>query len=257
MRENPVKQLLRAGKPAIGAWLTLGDPLATETLAHMAFDWLNVDMEHGSIDVRETRALFQVINTTDVVPTARVPWNDHVWIKRVLDAGAYGVVVPMVRTREEAERAVAACLYPPAGIRSIGSGRNHYAFRTTQAAYLEHANDQLLVIIQIEHADAIRRLDDILSVPGIDAAFIGPNDLCASMGIPPSTDSDHPDFEAAVSQVVTVAQKYGVAPGIHTSSGQALNKRLEQGFRYMGLANDQRFLIKGATDELDVIKREL
>ena len=123
MRENPVKQLLKAGKPAIGAWLTLGDPLATETLAHMAFDWLNVDMEHGSIDVRETRALFQVINTTDVVPTARVPWNDHVWIKRVLDAGAYGVVVPMVRTREEAERAVAACLYPPAGIRSIGSGR--------------------------------------------------------------------------------------------------------------------------------------
>ena len=115
MRENPVKQLLKAGRPAIGTWLTLGDPLATETLAHLGFDWLNVDMEHGSIDVRETRGLFQVINTTDVVPTARVPWNDHVWIKRVLDAGAYGVVVPMVRSREEAERAVAACRYPPAG----------------------------------------------------------------------------------------------------------------------------------------------
>ncbi len=256
MRENPVKNLLKAGKPAIGTWLTLGDPLATETLAHMDFDWLNVDMEHGSIDVRETRALFQVINTTDVVPTARVPWNDHVWIKRVLDAGAYGVVVPMVRTREEAERAVAACRYPPAGIRSIGSGRNHYAFRGTQADYLDRANDELLVIIQIEHADAIRRLDDILSVPGIDAAFIGPNDLCASLGIPPSTDSEHPDFEAAVSQVVTFSRKHGVAPGIHTSSGEALNKRLEQGFRYLGLANDQRLLIKGATDELDVIRRE-
>ncbi|MYB77530.1 MAG: 2-dehydro-3-deoxyglucarate aldolase, partial [Chloroflexi bacterium] len=145
MRENPVKNLLKAGKPAIGTWLTLGDPLATETLAHLDFDWLNVDMEHGSIDVRETRALFQVINTTDVVPTARVPWNDHVWIKRVLDAGAYGVVVPMVRTREEAERAVAACRYPPAGIRSIGSGRNHYAFRGSQADYLARANDELLV----------------------------------------------------------------------------------------------------------------
>ncbi|MYB77691.1 MAG: 2-dehydro-3-deoxyglucarate aldolase, partial [Chloroflexi bacterium] len=116
--------------------------------------------------------------------------------------------------------------------------------------------DELLVIIQIEHADAIRQLDDILSVPGIDAAFIGPNDLCASLGIPPSTDSEHPDFEAAVSQVVTFSRKHGVAPGIHTSSGQALNKRLEQGFRYLGLANDQRLLIKGATDELDVIRRE-
>ncbi len=256
MRENPVKQLLAAGKPAVGAWLTLGDPLATETLAHMGFDWLNVDMEHGSIDVRATRTLFQVINTTDVVPTARVPWNDHVWIKRVLDAGAYGVVAPMVRTREEAERAVAACRYPPAGIRSIGSGRNHYAFRGSQADYLARANDQLLVVIQIEHADAIRRLDDILSVPGIDAAFIGPNDLCASLGIPPSTDSDHPDFEAAVAQVAAVSQKYGVAPGIHTSSGRALNKRLEQGFRYLGLANDQRFLIAGASEELSVIRRE-
>ena len=255
MRENPVKNLLKAGNPAIGTWLTLGDPLATESLAHLDFDWLNVDMEHGSIDVRDTRALFQVINTTDVVPTARVPWNDHVWIKRVLDAGAYGVVVPMVRTREEAERAVAACHYPPGGIRSIGSGRNHYAFRGTQADYLDRANDELLVIIQIEHADAIRRLDDILSVPGIDAAFIGPNDLCASMGIPPSTDSDHPDFEAAVSQVVTFSRKHGVAPGIHTSSGVTLNKRLEQGFRYLGLANDQRLLIKGATDELDAIRR--
>ena len=256
MRENPVKQLLKAGRPAIGTWLTLGDPLATETLAHLGFDWLNVDMEHSSIDVRETRGLFQVINTTDVVPTARVPWNDHVWIKRVLDAGAYGVVVPMVRSREEAERAVAACRYPPAGMRSIGSGRNHYAFRGTQENYLAHANDQLLVIIQIEHADAIRRLDDILSVPGIDAAFIGPNDLCASMGLPPSTDSTHPDFEAAISRVVTASQKHGVAPGIHTSSGAALNKRLEQGFRYMGLANDQRLLIKGAADELGVVRRE-
>lgn len=256
MRENPVKQLLRANKPAIGTWLTLGDPLATESLAHMEFDWLNVDMEHGSIDVRDTRTLFQVINTTDVVPTARVPWNDHVWIKRVLDAGAYGVVVPMVRTREEAERAVAACHYPPAGIRSIGSGRNHYAFRGSQADYLEQANDQLLVIIQIEHTDAIRRLDDILSVPGIDAAFIGPNDLCASIGIPPSTDSNHPDFEAAVSQVVTSSRKHGVAPGIHTSSGEALNKRLEQGFRYLGLANDQRLLIKGASDELNVVRHK-
>ncbi len=256
MRENPVKQLLKAGKPAVGTWLTLGDPLATESLAHLGFDWLNVDMEHGSIDVRDTRTLFQVINTTDVVPTARVPWNDHVWIKRVLDAGAYGIVVPMVRSREEAERAVAACRYPPDGIRSIGGGRNSFAFQTTQAEYLAHANDRLLVVVQIEHADAIRRLDDILSVPGIDAAFIGPNDLCASLGLPPSIDCDHPDFEAAIAQVVTVSRKYGVAPGIHTNSGAALNNRLEQGFRYMGLANDQRLLSKGVAAELGVVRRE-
>jgi len=181
MRPNAVKRKLRAGEPAIGTFMALGSTLGAEQLAHLGFDWLVIDQEHGAIDATLTQSLLQAISTTDTVPLIRVPWNSGDWIKRALDAGAYGLVVPMVNTREEAEAAVQATRYPPLGSRSIGGSRTRLY---GGADYVEKANDEILLIVQIEHIDAVRNAREILGVPGVDAYFIGPGDLCASMGLP-------------------------------------------------------------------------
>src|SRR5688572_22750448 len=181
MKPNTVKQLLKAGQPAVGTWLSLGSITAARFMARAGFDWLTTDIEHSLVDWETATHMFGSIADGGCVALARVPGNRHDHIKRVLDNGAMGVVVPMVNTRAEAESAVAACLYPPFGNRSVGGSVHALNFGCSAADYYEKVNDELLIVLQCEHIDAVRNFEDVFSVPGIDAVFVGPNDLAQSM----------------------------------------------------------------------------
>src|SRR4051794_11893292 len=169
MRSNPVKQALRAGQPAVGTWLSLGSITASRFLARAGFAWLTVDIEHSLVDWETATHMFAAIADAGCTALARVPSNRHDHIKRVLDNGAHGIVVPMVNSREEALAAVAAARYPPEGNRSVGGSVHALNFQTTPADYYAHANREVLVVLQCEHIDAVRDADAIFSVAGIDA----------------------------------------------------------------------------------------
>ena len=168
MRPNHVLRTWRDGGQAVGAWLSIPSGFTAETMAHQDFDWLCIDMQHGLIDYADAVAMLTAISTTDTIPFVRVPWNDPATIMKVLDAGAYGVVVPLVNTREEADRAVAACRYPPAGIRSAGPIRGRLYGGDD---YLTGANDEIACIAMIETAEGLTNLDAIASTPGLDAIY--------------------------------------------------------------------------------------
>jgi 4-hydroxy-2-oxoheptanedioate aldolase len=179
-----------------------------------------------------------------------VPWNTGEAIKRVLDCGAWGIVVPMVNTRAEAEAAVAAAKYPPAGVRSVGGGLHAVNFETDAGTYYRRANDEILVVVQAESVASVQNAEEILSVPGIDAVFIGPNDLLASMGRTPAMETDDPEFVQALEHIRRTAHKHGVAPGIHVADAEAANRRIREGFQFVALASDLRFMLAGARQEM-------
>jgi 4-hydroxy-2-oxoheptanedioate aldolase len=184
------------------------------------------------------------------VPLARVPCNRHDHIKRVLDNGAYGVVVPMVNSRQEAEDAVAACLYPPHGTRSVGGSVHALNFGTNANDYYEHANSELLVVLQCEHIQSVENADKIFSVPGIDAIFVGPNDLAASMrskdGKPPSGQA----MKDALDHILKTCKKHGVAPGIHCGNADEVNARAAEGWQFMAISSELKMMLNGVANEI-------
>jgi len=254
MTPNHVKRRLRAGQPAFGTLLHLADPLAAEMMASVGFEWLLVDTEHGPIDLATLAAMFATITRYPVAPLVRVHALAEENVKRVLDAGAWGVLAPNVRTAEEAERLVAACKYPPAGGRSLGAGRFPLSFRTDAQTYFARANDEILVIVQIEHVEAVKNIDAILGVPGVDACYVGPNDWCASAGLAPSLEPSHREFEEAMQVVLAAARRHRVAAGIHCQAAETVNRRIREGFTLVGMVNDHRFLMAGATAARDAVK---
>jgi len=251
---NHLKRALREGRPQFGTLLNFGDPLVAEVMASAGFDWLLVDTEHGPIDLAPLATMFATITRYPVAPLVRVHALNEENVKRVLDAGAWGVLAPNVRTREEAELLARACKYPPAGVRSLGAGRFALSFKTDPATYFARANDEILVIAQIEHVDAVHDIDAILGVPGIDACYVGPNDFCASLGLAPSLEPPHPEFEAAMQRVLAAAQRHGVIAGIHCATTETVNRRIEQGWRLVGMLNDQRLLLSAATASRAAVK---
>ena len=256
MTPNHVKRRLQTGGAQFGTLLNFADPLVAEIMASIGFDWLLIDTEHGPIDVGVLATMFATITRYPVAPLARVPALSEEHVKRVLDAGAWGVLAPNVKTREEAELLVAACKYPPAGRRSLGSGRFALSFRTDAPTYFSRANDEILVIAQIEHAEAVKNIDAILGVPGIDALYVGPNDLCASMGLAPSLEPAHREFQEAMRTVLAAAQRHRVVPGIHCASAETVNRRIADGWRMVGMINDQRFLASAARAARDAVRTE-
>src|ERR1700694_1640710 len=193
MRPTQVKRALKAGEASVGTWLSLGSITAARFMARAGFGWLTTDIEHSLVDWETATHMFAAIADAGCTPLARVPSNRHDHIKRVLDNGAHGIVVPMVNSREEAEAAVAAALYPPTGNRSVGGSVHALNFGTSANDYYAHANEELLIVLQCEHIQSVENADAIFSVPGIDAIFIGPQDLAASMrgpdGKPPSAEA--------------------------------------------------------------------
>ena len=246
MIPNHLKVRIREGKPSFGALLNFGDPLVAEMMASVGYEWLMVDTEHGPIDLATLATMFATITRYPVAPLVRVPTLHVDAVKRVLDAGAWGVMAPNMKTREEAELLVAACKYPPRGVRSLGSGRFAMSFKTDAPTYFQRANDEVMVIVQIEHADAIKNIDAMLSVPGVDACYVGPNDLMASMGLAPSLEPPHREFEEAMQIVLRTAKKHGVAAGIHCATPATVNRRIAEGWLMTGMGNDQRLLLTAA-----------
>jgi 4-hydroxy-2-oxoheptanedioate aldolase len=256
MIANHVKQRIRSGRAAFGSLLNVGDPLVAELMASVGFDWLLVDTEHGPIDLATLAAMFAAITRYPVAPLVRVPELSEASVKRVLDAGAWGVLAPNVRTREEAELLVAACRYPPAGRRSLGAGRFALSFKTDPPTYFARANDEILVIVQIEHHEAIRNVDAILSVPGVDACYVGPNDFCASLGLAPSLEPPHREFHEAMDVLLAACRRHGVVAGIHCQQAETVNRRIREGWRLVGMVNDQRFLLQAARAARDAVKTD-
>jgi 4-hydroxy-2-oxoheptanedioate aldolase len=245
MKPNYVKRDLRAGKATVGTWLSLGNIIAARFLARAGFAWLTVDIEHSLVDWETACHMFASIADAGCIALARVPANRHDHIKRVLDNGAQGIVVPMVNTREEALAAVAAGKYPPQGNRSVGGSVHALNFGTDAATYYARANDELLVILQCEHIQSAENADAIFSVPGIDAIFVGPNDLAASMrdasGKPPSAE----ETDRVLKHILTTCKKHGVAPGIHCMSADEAVRRIADGWQFIAVTSELKMMLDG------------
>ncbi|MBI4582468.1 MAG: 2-dehydro-3-deoxyglucarate aldolase [Planctomycetes bacterium] len=246
MKTNTVKQALKRGEAQIGTWLTLASPFAARVLARSGFHWFTVDVEHSPVNWETAALMFAMIADAGGVPLARVPSNTHENIKRALDSGAYGIVVPMVNTPEEAEAAVAAAKYPLAGRRSVGGTLHALAFGAAPADYYARANDEILVVLQAEHVKAVENAEKIYSLPGIDAMFIGPNDLLSSMGKPPKMESPDKEFVDALRHLRETAARHGVAPGLHTGDPAMAARRLKEGWRFIAVGSDMSMLVAGA-----------
>ena len=255
MRANHVRRRLAAGEPSVGTWLSLPSPEAAEYVSKLGFDWLVADAEHNPIDIRTLAQMFAAMANSGTAPMVRIPWNTPENFKRVLDAGAWGVVVPMVNSREEAERAVEATRYHPLGNRSVGGGRHALSWGTSAAEYYHHANDEVLLVLQIEHIAGVERADEILSVPGVDACFIGPNDLAASMGLGLGVplESDEPRLVDAILHVRDTAVRNHVAPGVHCSDAAGVNRRIGEGFRFCAMASELRYMLGGLREDLGAL----
>jgi|ERR1043166_1660041 4-hydroxy-2-oxoheptanedioate aldolase len=248
MKTNYVRAKLKRGEPSVGTWLTLPDSIAALLMSRAGFDWLTVELEHTPVTFETAAQSFGIIAASGVVPLARVPWNHGENIKRVLDTGAFGIVVPMVNSRAEAEAAVAAARYAPLGGRTIGGQLHAANFQTDAATYYARANEEILVVIMAEHIHAIEQADDILSVPGIDAVFIGPNDLHHSMGKAPAFDSEHKEYVDALKHILKTAKKYGIAPGIHVADAAAAQRRIAEGFQFIAVASEAGLMLSKAQE---------
>lgn len=245
MRQNTAKEKWAAGEVTFGGWLSIPSSFSAEVMANQGFDWLCIDMQHGLIDYQVAFTMLQAISTTPTIPFVRVPWNEFGIIGKVLDAGALGVIVPMVNSVEEARAAVAACRYFPDGSRSFGPTRAAYY---AGADYYAGANQQVACIPMIETKQAVDRLDDILSVPGIDAVYVGPADLSITLGLQPRMDNEGA-FEEARLRIAERCAAHGVIAGIHANATLA-EKHAAAGYRMITVSGDAGSIAAGAANDL-------
>ena len=247
MRENKALNAWRADSQTIGCVLCLANAFSAESRAGLGFDYVVVDMQHGLINHSDLIHMLPAISTSDATPIVRVPWNEPYEIMKVLDAGAYGVIVPMVNNREEATQAVMSCRYPPDGYRSFGPMR---AALYGGRGYALEANNQLACIAMIETAEGRENAEEIISTPGLDGIYIGPADLALSMGLSVKGDQPQPEHLQEVQRLLGLCKKHGVAAGIHTGSIEYTQKYLELGFNFVTLGSDAGHMTKHAAREL-------
>ncbi len=248
MKPNAVRRALKAGQPQVGTWLSLGSVVAARILARTGLPWLTVDMEHTHTDLNTASLMFGAIADAGCVPLARVPVGRHDCIKQVLDCGAMGIVAPMVMDAEEARTIVAACKYPPKGNRSLGGSLHALNYGTSAERYYAEADEEILVVIQAEHIAAVDIADAIYAVPGIDAIFVGPNDLAASMrgpdGSPPSKDA----LEQTLTRIREAAARNKVPCGLHVFSAEDAKRRIAEGWQFIAVSSELKFMVQGAVE---------
>lgn len=243
MRKNAIKQALAQGKRVVNGWAAIPNAYATEVYAHQGWDSVTIDMQHGPVDFQAAVGMLQAISTTNVVPMARVPWNDPAIIMKLLDAGAYGLICPMINTKAEAEAFVASARYSPLGNRSFGPNR---AVQYGGTDYWQHANEEVLLFAMIETTKALANLDEILAVPGLNGTYIGPSDLSLSMGRTPSLDPTDADVLGAIETIRKKTRDRGLIAGIHTDSAKTALRRFEAGFQFCTILNDARLMAMAA-----------
>lgn len=253
---KPLKSRLAEGRVTVGSWLTLAHPAIAEIMSKAGFDWLTIDLEHSVITIREAEELIRIIVLSGVVPLVRLSANDPVQIKRVMDAGAHGVIVPMVNFSAAAEAAVEAVRYPPMGKRGVGLARAQ-GYGSSFDRYREWINRESVVIVQVEHIEAVENLEAILSVEGVDGFIVGPYDLSGSLGVP--GQFDHPSMKEAMGRIRTVGLSSGKAFGIHIIEPnlEELRQRLDEGYSFVAYSLDIRMLDRACRTCLETIRSEI
>lgn len=249
-----LKEKIRAGELTVGSWITLAHPAIAEIMSKAGFDWLTVDLEHSVITIREAEELIRIIALCGVVPLVRLSANDPVQIKRVMDAGAHGIIVPMVNSVEEAIRAVESVSYPPGGKRGVGLARAQ-GYGGSFERYREWIKKEPVVIVQVEHIKAVENLDAILSTEGVDGFIVGPYDLSGSLGIP--GEFEHPLMIEAVNKIENNIKPGSKPAGIHVVEPDIVQfqKYIQAGYRFMAYSLDTRMLDTSCRSALVQIRR--
>lgn len=255
VKTNHVKRALLQGRPTAGAWLHLCSGISAEIMSRAGFDWLLIDMEHGHGDFQTLLGQLQAIEGSETIPIVRVQWNDPAVIKRVLDLGAYGVMVPWIGGRTDAEAAVRACKYPPAGIRGIAGSHRAGGYGRHAAEYWTRANEEILVVIQVETRAAVEEIDAIVATPGVDVAFVGPADLSTALGH--MGDPGHPDVQQAIARVEAAARRAGVALGNITRTWDQARELYGRGYRFLTLCSDTSLVVQGSTDVMARFRQDV
>ncbi len=253
MRPNAAKAILSGGGRVVNAWCSIASSHIAEALAHQGFDAVTVDLQHGAIDYAQAFQMLQAISTSSATPFVRVPWNEPGILMKVLDAGAYGVICPMINTRKDAEAFVGACRYPPIGWRSFGPNRAVYYAGT---GYWQNANNEVVLLAQVETAEAVANIDAILSVPGLDGIYVGPGDLSLSMGVAPSMAPDSQPVLDAMANVRAKTRAKGLIAAVHTDGPATALERYSEGFQFCSLQTDMRMLINAAKASIDAVKSQ-
>jgi len=250
---NPFRLLLKSAgsQPSLGTWILSASPIVAEAMGHAGFEWGVIDMEHTPLDMMGVVHLLQAVGNTRMVPLVRVPWNDAVTVKRVLDAGATTLLVPFVQNADEAQQAVAATRYPPAGMRSVVNMSRASKFGTIPN-YLKNADQQMGVVVQLETEAAVRAIDSIAAVAGVDAVFISPSDLAVSMGHP--GQSLHADVVALITQAVQRCHALGKPIGTLGHTPEQVVHYRAMGFGYLAVSSDLGLLMRGAAGTLQSLR---
>lgn len=242
-----LKQKIKSGQLTLGSWITLGHPSIAEIFSKAKFDWLVVDLEHSTISIDQAGELIRVIDLAGVAPLVRLTSNNEDQIKRVMDAGAHGIVVPMVNNADDAAKAVAATRYAPVGTRGVGLARAQgYGFDFQEyLSWQSDSEDGPIVIVQIEHKDAVCNLEAILNTQGVDAFIVGPYDLSCSLGIP--GQFNHPEFEQTMDQIIDIGNKMGAVSGLHVVEPDVkkLNNAIKSGYKFIAYSVDIRVIDVG------------
>jgi 4-hydroxy-2-oxoheptanedioate aldolase len=246
MIKNGVKQRWAEGKPAINGWLSIGNSFSAEIMAAQGYDSLTIDMQHGIVGYDGTVPMLQAMRASGVTPLVRVPWLDPADIMKALDAGAYGVICPMINTRAEAERLVSYVRYPPAGVRSFGPSR---ALFSAGPGYAAEADDEIICLAMIETAQAYENLEDILATPGLDGVYIGPADLTLGLQgkrYAPGFDRREPEMIEAIKRILHAAHKAGKRAALHNGTPEYAAEAVGWGFDFVTVSNDVRLLAAAA-----------
>jgi 2-keto-3-deoxy-L-rhamnonate aldolase RhmA len=252
MREHTLKRRLAAGETVLGSWLSLPDALAAEAMARLGWDWLLVDMEHGPAALNEAAAMLTALRTSDVSAFVRPAWNESSQIQRVLDLGCAGIVVPVVNSADDARAVVRDARFSPLGERSRGGVRAALAFHTDPPTYFERANDEVLVLVQVETGAAVAKVGEILAVDGLDGVFVGPNDLAGSLGKrwPDVWDRDDA-YMALIRDVADATNRAGKIAGILARDPAMAGQVAALGYRFIGISSDVNFMTAAAKRALD------
>jgi len=255
MRENTVKHRLQAGETVLGTWMNLSEPLAAGLLASHGWDWILIDMEHGPIPFGDAGAMVTAVRAQDSVPIVRAAWNESSQIQRVLDLGAWGIMVPVVNTADDARRVVRDARFPPLGERSRGGVRANITWGTDPGTYSRRANDEVLVLVQVETELSVTNVAEILGVDGIDGAFVGPNDLAFSGGKAwPDVWEKDDAYMRLIDAVPPAAEAAGKFAGILARDAAQAVQMIAHGYRFVGVGGDAAFLNNGSRAALDGVR---
>lgn len=254
MRPNKIKQMWKEGKPVTLGWISIANSFSAEVMARQGFDALCIDLQHGATGMSDLVPMLQAVSQTDTTPVVRVPWNDTATIMKALDFGAYAIIVPLVNSAEDAAKAVAACRYPPTGMRSSGPVRAvHYG----GADYQAKADGEIVVIAMIETKEGLANLDAICATPGLDAIYVGPADLSFALGLPPQADSTDPLHLATCDKIRDAAHRHGKKACMHCASAAFAAGAIKRDFDLVMLTSDLSSMVAGARRQLDDLKAAL